>query len=1065
MAVVHDRSSPSSSSSFSSGGGGGGNEGQEELWLRLPAAVASALLHVLGPAVEAYHASRLGTMANRGGGVDTIVPGVALGQHQTITTGRGAESVPQGLIALPGGSGGGSADDFIRSGGGGDDDGVGLYERVYLQCVIEGTPALDSGAMQVSSRGCRFEGSFFTIVVGIGPGPAGGQLLHAAVQHETPQRRGMDTVLLVYLPQGAGESERAELLLEPDQAARLVRELTPWVGTFAELAARAHETAELRQTAARAHARVLELLGRPQNGSGGGGRSGGSEARLCAAQTHGAARRFGHGSALLSMELLRIGRVVEEWRHLEPPTKCSVGSQYRLESQQEADFQELGELMGRVSRLETVYACAGARRMMVWGMLSHRPTTAGERIHTSTNWIPYLYCLEDALLSWYQPWEARATGSLRVCNVLSVAQATSAPKTALERIATLGLSDLTTPSSSSNGSSSNGGNGLTHGLTIRYVTRWFEESAVESSSSLRLRLREQPAERYASGGGSGNHSGARLDQHHPGVAGGGGGALTELEELTAATDAFFHRAAREEAGASLLEEEAFDLAQRHLSMAEALRESAVAYKDAQQWARVRGAARNALRLHPEDTAWANGMDDGAASGLLAEAETALARFTGGGGGGGGGANSGGSGGAGGLAGVIAAGMSSSGKMQVEERTVQAPDAHSYEIWRSALTPLAEEVFALQRCSALVIGGDSGGDRGQQQPPLIGGGVTTYCRLFPSVLVFHREVGQQQLQQQAKSSSGHPLPAFGQPSGVIALHRVVADSVRMLRGGQETMPHPAIQLNSGDMALTFLARLPLDWEAREASTSPSNRAAGGGFSAPPPHTSWGGLSADSSENKNKNKKNKMTAGGARSAADGVGDSDDEEEEDQEGVAGEDVEVQLYLISSDTHSVQEWAALLNYQLSKCESESGSTAREAVSLCRTASSELLNLGPPSLPAGGIDCASTTTGAAVAGRVWSSTDLSDMSPTPASMAAAASAVAAGAPPLSLPPPLSPTPDVVGSSSSVSASASAGAGATAGRRGSIVNAPPPAASTVLGMACQVKPDRHTARENMRARA
>ena len=58
-------------------------------------------------------------------------------------------------------------------------------------------------------------------------------------------------------------------------------------------------------------------------------------------------------------------------------------------------------------------------------MLSHRPTTAGERIHTSTNWIPYLYCLEDALLSWYQPWEARATGSLRVCNVLSIRDVTA----------------------------------------------------------------------------------------------------------------------------------------------------------------------------------------------------------------------------------------------------------------------------------------------------------------------------------------------------------------------------------------------------------------------------------------------------------------------------------------------------------------------------------------------------------------------------------------------------------------------------------------------------------------
>ena len=155
--------------------------------------------------------------------------------------------------------------------------------------------------------------------------------------------------------------------------------------------------------------------------------------------------------------------------------------------------------------------------------------------------------------------------------------------------------------------------------------------------------------------------------------------LQELEELTAATDAFFARAAREEAGASLLYEEAFDLSQRHFSMAEALRASAIAYKEPQQWVRVRGAARNALRLRPEDDSWSAGAADGSAGALLTEAEAALDGASGGGGGGGGG-----------------------GKILIEERTVQAPDENSFEVWRSALTSLADEVFSVRTPPLCVI---------------------------------------------------------------------------------------------------------------------------------------------------------------------------------------------------------------------------------------------------------------------------------------------------------------------------------------------------------------------------
>ena len=154
---------------------------------------------------------------------------------------------------------------------------------------------------------------------------------------------------------------------------------------------------------------------------------------------------------------------------------------------------------------------------------------------------------------------------------------------------------------------------------------------------------------------------------------------------------------------------------------------------------------------------------------------------------------------------------------------------------------------------------------------------------------------------------------------------------------------------------------------------------------------------------------------------------------------------YLVSSDTHSVQEWSALLNYQLSKCGSESGSTASEAISLCRTASADILSspdgrrtrTTTENSTSGGGNGGGGEIGVPVPTRGWSSADLSEMSPTPASMASAASAAAAGAPPL-IPPPVSPTTSV-------------NTGAMAGRRASISDlVPPPAATTARAMVCQV---------------
>ena len=180
--------------------------------------------------------------------------------------------------------------------------------------------------------------------------------------------------------------------------------------------------------------------------------------------------------------------------------------------------------------------------------------------------------------------------------------------------------------------------------------------------------------------------------------------------------------------------------------------------------------------------------------------------------------------------------------------------------------LAEEVFCVQRYTLPL-------DGSAAELPLRQVGVTTHCRLFPSVMVLHREAGR---------SPGGAEQQLGRVYGVIALHRVVADSVRMVTGGRGASAHSCASmslLNDGDMGLLFTARLPPDWEAA-ATDSPSNRT--------------------------------CVAGGKGGML-----------EDQSSLELGLEEVEISLVSSDSHCVKEWAALLNYQLSKRGTESGSAA----------------------------------------------------------------------------------------------------------------------------------------------
>eukprot|EP01047_Picozoa_sp_COSAG01_P003572 COSAG01_NODE_108_length_25947_cov_25.489593_13_plen_131_part_00 len=75
------------------------------------------------------------------------------------------------------------------------------------------------------------------------------------------------------------------------------------VGTAAELAARAADAALAQREAHGAAARVVAR----RTAAGG---------VLGAAREHGGAGRYGLASTMLTLELMQIDRVVEEWRHL-----------------------------------------------------------------------------------------------------------------------------------------------------------------------------------------------------------------------------------------------------------------------------------------------------------------------------------------------------------------------------------------------------------------------------------------------------------------------------------------------------------------------------------------------------------------------------------------------------------------------------------------------------------------------------------------------------------------------------------------------------------------------------
>jgi hypothetical protein len=250
------------------------------------------------------------------------------------------------------------------------------------------------------------------------------------------------------------------------------RVLVQRVGTAAELAARAADAALAQREAHGAAAKVVAR----RTAAGG---------VLGAAREHGGAGRYGLASTMLTLELMQIDRVVEEWRHLvsrafhlvrrplfwltfayatpvlvttlrmgtpgqEPPARERLGAEAN------SHFEALGSLMGQLVRLEGVYSTAGSQRMMCWGMLSHRTST------TSTEWSPNLFVLHDGVLTWHALWAAVPSGEIPLAHVLSVEKRTAPlPMSTMEKIATLGLSSIDGPPQA-----------VAHALTLRVVRSW-----------------------------------------------------------------------------------------------------------------------------------------------------------------------------------------------------------------------------------------------------------------------------------------------------------------------------------------------------------------------------------------------------------------------------------------------------------------------------------------------------------------------------------------------------------------------------------------------------------------
>ena len=632
-----------------------GSAAHHEASLTLTACAAENLLGILEPIVERYHAERAGS----GSTVDR------------------------------------SSDTHI------------VYERAYFQCQVDGQGALDSGALHVdlktSSRGqgcvVTFEGSFHrvSILLGIIPdalgGSVAGELLHVRVRDDVPEVRGRQTVHVVHQPPGARDSLTVEWLLEQHEATRLCAQLSPYVGPFTQVQERFVTTSAKHARAKEVSASVGSLL----------------EAVppiLDAARNHGEEGRYAIASTMLTLEMLKMHYVIEEWRSL--GHESSAGAAFEYESSEEKEFEALGYLFSSCGTLEAQFSVQGRQRMQVWGMLSEQDA------YVSDVWRQGFYVLDGGVVSRYTPWESAPEESFTLASVLGVDHVTSTRKSALELVATLGLDGMSNELPE-------------HVLAITRVhlpAPDIFDGVIGAAASLLVG-----------------------DDHLGNISAEEETAVGVGRELTQRTNELFARVSDDGDWTVETRAEAMRLSQSHLEFGESNAVSAASADryglGGAQWELASDAFRNALRLRPSDDRWSEGREDGSASRALVEAEAGAASSA--------------------RAPRVRAEASTASTTAPVKRFLQAPDEASFDIWRSALTPISTDVFAVQsfpveelslhlyRVDRTGGGGRGhwgGGGVGKQKlspsrsgarPPREDRGWTTrHCRLFPSTICFHEE---------------------------------------------------------------------------------------------------------------------------------------------------------------------------------------------------------------------------------------------------------------------------------------------------------------------------------------
>ena len=615
-----------------------------------------------------------------------------------------------------------------------------VYERVYFQCEVDGQGALDSGVLQVNqtttSRGAgcgiSFEGSFHTLSIQLGVTPdmlggSAGELLHVRVRDDVPEIRGRQTVHVVHQPAGSEESITVEWLLDPDEAVSLCAQLSPYIGTVVQIQERFSQNAARHARAKAIAANVEDLLESVP-------------AVLAAARDHGEAGRYAMASAMLTLELLKMHRVIEEWRSL--GYESSSGAEFSYESTEEKQFEALGHLFSSAGTLEAQYSEQGRHRMQVWGMLSD------QNLHVGDVWRPGLYVLDGSAMTRYNTWEPQPEHSFSLSSVFAVSLVTSTPKSTFEVVATLGLDGMK--------------NDMPDNVLAVKLVHHQEPDVIDDvvGAATALLVGDDGLENI----GCGKTEEEAAAAERVGVG----------RELTDRTNELFARVSEEGDWSAESRAEAMRLSQNHLQFGESNASSAAGADryglGGPQWALAADAFRNALRLRPSDDRWAGERESGCAARALAEAEAGAISAEGG------------------SVSGVAEPTAPTAQAPVE-RVLRAPDKASFDIWKVALTPISADVFAVQSFPIEELslhlykvdrsggggrghwggGGGSGkklspGKSGPRPPREDRGWITRECRLFPSAICFHEEAGGQ----------------LGRPVGVgVDLWQVVRGSVHVV----------------------------------------------------------------------------------------------------------------------------------------------------------------------------------------------------------------------------------------------------------------------------------------------